>query len=149
MSEMDIGKASEAERVATIEAGPLMRFAAEHIKKLDPELSVALTSARLAAEHDAWSPDVAKRFWDAFSKLCALIQPTTMDCLAASSRTMEVRRWIGFGRVKKMSLAERTSKRYLFSLGILIIIIVLLQLHVWMCTSLSKRIDEVTAADKT
>ncbi|WP_407114290.1 hypothetical protein [Bradyrhizobium sp. LMG 9283] len=147
VSGTDIGKASETERIALAEAIPLIRFAAEH-KKLAPELTSALTTARLAAERDTWSPEVATKFWDAFSRLCLLIQPTTMDSLAASNRTIAIRHWVGF-RTTRTSLAERTSKRYLFSLGVLILIIVLLQLHVWMCTSLSKRIDEIVTSNKS
>jgi hypothetical protein len=138
---------SETEKVALQEAGPLLRFAAEHVKNLDPEYSRVIAEAQAAAERNEWTPEIAQRFWSAFSKLCELIQPVTMDCLAASQRT-EPGGWVRFGHSGKRSVAERSSKRYLVALLVLLAIILPIQLYVWICTNLSKKIDDFIAADK-
>jgi hypothetical protein len=135
---------SESELLALGEAGPLLRFAAEHIKNLDPDLSLAITEARAANDNNQWIPQVAARFWNAFSKLCDLIQPVTLDCLAAAHRNISPCRIISFvSSGQKVSLSERTSSRYLFVLFALFLIIVPLQLYVWTCTNISKEIDEL------
>ena len=41
---------SDSERAMLIDAGPLLRFAAGHVMKLDPDLSLAIAEARAAAE---------------------------------------------------------------------------------------------------
>jgi uncharacterized membrane protein len=51
-------------------------------------------------------------------------------------------------RVSKTSLAERTSTRYIVSLSIVIVLLVLMQLYVWARTTLSKQIDELSASNK-
>ena len=68
-----MGEPSETERVALGEAGPLLRFAAERVKDLDPNLSLAIAKARAAADGNSWTPDISQYFWVAFSKLCDLI----------------------------------------------------------------------------
>ena len=133
-----MGEPSETERVALGEAGPLLRFAAKRVKDLDPNLSLAIAKARAAADGNSWTPDISQYFWAAFSKLCDLIQPVTMDCLSAGNRNIEpcmFNRWRGVG---KISLAERSSSRYLATLFVLILVILPQQLYVWTCTNLSK-----------
>ena len=144
-----MSKCSDAEATALKEAGPLLRFAAERKKDLDTDLSLAIAEAQAAAETDQWNPQVAQRFWSAFSKLNDLILPVTMDGIAAASRTIQPRKWIRFGRTKdKISLAERSSGRYLFVLfTLLLLFIVPIQLYVWSCTILSKKIDDLFAAN--
>ena len=126
----------------------MLRFAAEHVKDLDPDLSLAIAEARQAAASDQWTPQISQRFWGAFSRLCDLIQPVTMDCLAAANRTIAPRgwrRWIGRG---SRSIAERSSERYLIGLIVLLFLILPIQLYVWTCTNLSKKIDDLLVAEK-
>ncbi len=68
-----MSKVSEAEAKALGEAGPLLRFAAEHVRELQPDLSLAIAEARIADENDAWTPEISEKFWTAFAKLCNLI----------------------------------------------------------------------------
>ena len=133
---------TEAESVALDEAGPLIRFAAEQLKDLDPNLTLAIATALEAAKSNNWTPQVSQSFWAAFNKLCLFIQPTSMDCLAASHADIEVFSLRNFSRTK-VSLAERSSTRYLLALIILIAITIPLQLYVWVGTIASKRTDEI------
>jgi len=43
-----VPKCSAAEAIALGEAGPLLRFAAERVKSLDPDLSLAIAEATAA-----------------------------------------------------------------------------------------------------
>jgi hypothetical protein len=144
-----VAKCSEAEAVALGEAGPLLRFAAERVEDLDPDLSLAIAEALAANENDQWTPQVSQRFWAAFSKLCDLIQPVTMDCLAASHRNITSTRWFGRGAVKLISSGQRSSGRYFFVLFALLGVVLPAQLYVWTCTSLAKKIDDVVASIQT
>jgi hypothetical protein len=120
------------------------------VRDLQPDLSLAIANARIADENDAWTPEISERFWTAFAKLCDLIQPTTMDCLAAAHRDINPSRmWLTGRTPRKISLAERSSRRYLIALFFLIIPLVLVQLYVWTCNNLSKRIEDLATASKT
>ncbi len=144
-----MAKASAAEFAALDEAGPLIRFAAESVENLDPALPLAIATARAAHDADTWTPQVSQDFWAAFSKLCALIRPTTMDCIAAAHADYPRRRWVFFGpQDGNQSLAERSSLRYLPGLIILLVIVLGLQLYVWAMANASKRIDDTVAAAK-
>lgn len=140
-----MAKPSKGEAQALEEAGPLLRFAAEHVKDLDPDLSLALAEAREAAQNDAWNPQISQRFWTAFAKLCALVQPVTVDCLAAASQSTSVSGLLPWSNTDAVSIAERSSARYLRALLVLLAIIVPLQLYVWTSTNLSKKIDDYVA----
>lgn len=141
-------KISDGDLAALEEAGPLLRFAAERVKNLDPDLPLAIAEARAVAGSDGWSPQISQRFWSAFAKLCDLIQPVTMDCLAAAQPNIEPSRWLRYLVHDKKSIAERSSSRYLFVLSLLLLLILPIQLYVWTCTNLSKRIDDLVAGEK-
>lgn len=47
------------------------------------------------------------------------------------------------GGASPVTLAERSSSRYLVTLLSLLILMITIQLYVWMCTSLTKRVDEI------
>jgi hypothetical protein len=119
-----------AETAALDETGPLLRFAAERIPNLDPTLTLAIAQAQVDAHNSQWTPAASQNFWAAFNKLCLLIQPTTLDCLAASVKDID---WFSLTHFKRIriSLAERTSGRYLWALLIAILIALPLQLYVW------------------
>jgi len=140
---------SESERCALDEAGPLLRYAAEHVKDLDPDLPLAIAEARQAAAAAQWSPQISQRFWNAFAKLCDQVQPVTMDSLKAAERKLPVPRWLRFLDLGQKSIAERSSRRYLMLLFVLLALILPIQLYVWTCTNLSKKIDDLVAAQRT
>jgi hypothetical protein len=139
---------SQSDTRALEDVGPLLRFAAERVKNLDPDLSLAIAEARAAVNENQWTPQVAQRFWTAFGKLCDLIHPTTMASLAAVNANIDSR-WPLFWRVRKVSLAERTSRRYLSALVILLAVILPIQLYAWTCSNLSKNVTDIIAADKS
>jgi hypothetical protein len=134
---------SAKERQALIESDSLLRFAAEKVKNFDPSLSLAIAKSRAAAESDTWTPEASQEFWNAFAKLCDLIQPVTMDCLAATDQNVESPKWRFWQPKRKISLAERSSARYLALLFLLLAVTIPLQLYVWTCTNLSKEITDI------
>ena len=56
-----MGKFSDVDKAALEEAGPLLRFAAERVKDLDPDLSL-IAEAQEAANTEQWTPAVSQRF---------------------------------------------------------------------------------------
>jgi hypothetical protein len=144
-----MAKPSDGEARALDEAGSLLRFAAEHVKDLDPDLSLAIAEAREAAQNETWSPQTSQRFWTAFARMCSLVQPVTTDCLAASWPSAPASRWLPWRDAEKISIAERSSARFLRALLVLLAIILPLQLFVWTTTNLAKKIDDQMAATKT
>lgn len=144
-----MAKISDSELAALNETGPLLRFAAERVKDLDADLPLAISQARQAAASDQWSPEISQRFWNAFGRLCDLIQPVTMD-------TLETAHWMvrpspllkPFGAGKR-SVAERSSSRYLMLLFVLLSLILPIQLFVWTCTNLSNKIDDLVRDQKS
>jgi len=143
-----VAKCSESDLAALTESGPLLRFAAERVKDLNPDLALAIVEARAAADSDQWNPQISQRFWSAFARLCDLIQPVTMDCLAAAHRNIEPPRWRRFLGGETKSIAERSSSRYSLALLLLLVLILPIQLYVWTCSNLSKKIDDLFAAEK-
>jgi hypothetical protein len=135
--------------VALNESAPLLRFAAEKINNLDPLLSLSIANARFAADGNEWSPEISQEFWSAFAKLCDLIQPVTLDSLSAARPDMERRGWFPWRSPHKVSLAERSSGRYLGLLFALIAVIVPLQLYVWMCSNLGTQISAIYGTNQT
>lgn len=142
-------KASDAEIRALDEVDALLRFAAERVKDLDPDLSLAVAEARTALENNRWSPQLAQRFWTAFARLCELVQPVTTDCLAEGRRRVPVFKWAPWGRAEEITVAERSSARYLRIMIVLLFMILPLQLYVWAATNLSKTVDALFAETRT
>ena len=142
-------KPNESEARALEEAGLLLRYAAQNAKDLDPDLSLAIAEARNAAQNEAWSPQISQRFWTAFSRLCGLVQSVTVDSLAAAARGAPTSGWLPWRDAETISIAERSSARYLRALLVLLATIVPLQLYVWTSTNLSRKIDDYLAATKS
>ncbi len=134
---------STSEAAAIDNSGPLLLFAAQHVENLDPDLSLAVAEARVAQEQGAWTPQISQRFWTAYAKLCDLIKPTAIECLAVAQPNIAHRKWLGLGAVEKVSLAVRTSGLYSTVLIVLLIPLLLIQLYVWICTTQSKHIDDL------
>jgi hypothetical protein len=141
-----MSKYSKSEAAALDQAGPLLRFAAERVKDLDPDVSLAVAQAREAAANDKWTPEISQRFWSAYSKLCDMILPVSMDCLEATEPNIKNFGWLPFAGSKTISLAQRSSNRYVTMLAILLVIILPLQLYVWTCLNLFQTIDDFASA---
>jgi hypothetical protein len=65
------------------EAELMLAHAAETEKDLKPELAVIIANARDAYARGAWTNDLTKQFWAAYSKLSAAIKPVTGESLVA------------------------------------------------------------------
>jgi hypothetical protein len=91
------GQPSDAERLALLDSGPMLRCACKNIENLDKDLPLAIAEARQACANGTWSLAVSQRFWLAFNALCSLIKPVTLDCLSALHRNLPrryvIRRW--------------------------------------------------------
>jgi hypothetical protein len=135
---------SDADCAALHQAGPLLRFAAENINNLDPDLSLAIAQAVDAQQTSRWTPEISQRFWHAFSKLCDLIKPVTLESLSTKQPSIESLKWFRFkSRNFKISLADKTSSTHIRILAVLMIFVIPLQLYVWIGTNLSKQTDEL------
>jgi hypothetical protein len=135
---------SDADRTALDQAGPLLRFAAENVNNLDPDLSLAIAQAVDARQNSRWTPEISQRFWQAFSKLCDLIKPVTLESLSTKQPTIDsVKRFRFKSRNSPISLADKTSSTHIRILAVLMIFIIPLQLYVWIGTNLSKQTDEL------
>ena len=144
-----MAKISDSELAALNETGPLLRFAAERVKDLSADLPLAIAEARQAAANDQWSPDISQRFWNAFARLCDLIQPVTMDTIRAAQQKIQPSAWRKRFGAGPRSIAQRSSGRYLLLLFLLLALILPIQLYVWTCTNLSKKIDDLVANQKS
>jgi hypothetical protein len=135
---------SDADSAALDQAGPLLRFAAENVNNLDPDLSLAIAQAVDAQQNSRWTPEISQRFWQAFSKLCDLIKPVTLESLSTKQPTIDYAKWFRFKRRNsRISLADKTSSTHIRILAVLMIVIIPLQLYVWIGTNLSKQTDEL------
>jgi len=140
---------TDAERHALEQSGPLLRYASENIKDLDPDLSLAIAECAAAEKSQAWTPQTSQRFWKAFNELNELIQPATMDCLQATHKNILRRFHLFFWRSPvNESLGERSTRQYMALLITLLIIVVPLQLLIWVYTNLATEIER-NAVDLT
>jgi hypothetical protein len=134
----------------------LLKFAAENVKdakELPKELVSTLATAWKQREEEKWDPDISTKFWRAYTTLCTLIKPVSLDSLMTTQKQAHAKRWFLFGADIEVSVADRSARRYLFfMLGLLWI-----SLHLGFITStttnlsseMQKLIDEssVVAAD--
>jgi hypothetical protein len=97
---------SEAEALKS--AVVLIKYAAESPKSLPETIVVPIANAREAQETGQWSPDIAGKFWAAYSSLCDFLKPVTLETIAASATTYR-RRWIFFGPKWETTLPQRTA----------------------------------------
>ena len=137
-----MGVPSQSEHCALEEAGPLIRFAAERVKDLDPGLTLVIADSLEAAKNETWTPQVSQAFWAAFNRLCLLIQPTTMDCLATANRRVSSFSPVDLKKIT-VSHAELTSQRYLWTLFVTLLVALPLQLYAWAGTIESKKVEDL------
>lgn len=137
---------SDTELRALLEAELLLKHAAAHVKDLDPSVARAIGKARAAAQGNKWTPRTVEEFWSAYSRLCDLIAPVTVESLRASEPRTRKQRWWHFGRTPHpRSIAERLSTLYTAWMVFLVIFVSVLQLYVWVCSSISKEIDDLVS----
>lgn len=111
---------SENEALDT--AAVLIKYSAESPKDLPNTIVLPIVSAWKAREEKNWSPEISAAFWVAYSSLCNLLKPVTIDTIAASRSAIKANQWIFFGPLRTISLTQRTARRYLVLLLILLVI---------------------------
>jgi hypothetical protein len=132
------------EEKALNDAGLLVRYAAESPKALPESIMMSIALAWKARDENAWSPDVSSKFWTAYSALCDLLKPVTLETIAASAPVKSLR-WGFFGDPVEMTLAERTARRYRILLSVLLMIAVMLGFVASAATKISDEIKEYIA----
>jgi len=147
---------TKAELDALEQGGTLVRFACENIPDLDRDLLLAIAEAEDAKCRRQWSPEISQKFWGAFNVLCEKIKPVTIDCLMALHKNIPRRPVIRFFAISTMeSLGERSSRKYMAMLFVMLALMVPLQLLVWAYSSLSSELGQkanalnITLADLT
>lgn len=99
------------EEKALNDASLLIKYAAESPKTLPENIIMPMANAWKAREENTWSPDVSTKFWTAYSSLCDLLKPVTLETISASA-PFKSRRWIFFGEHVEVTLAQRTANLY-------------------------------------
>lgn len=114
-----------AENQALDNAAQLIKYAAESPKPLPDAIVLSIASAWKARDEKNWDPAISAKFWTAYSALCELLKPVTLDTIAANTPTIKTREWILFGPPRAISLTHRTTRRYLFLMFVLLVISIL------------------------
>jgi hypothetical protein len=114
---------SEFEALDT--AALLIKYSAESPKTLPETIVLPIANAWQARDNKTWSPDTSTKFWTAYSALCDLLKPVTRDTINACTPNIKKREWILFGPFRTISLAQRTTRRYLVLLFALLVTSVL------------------------
>jgi hypothetical protein len=98
-------------------AGRLMRFAAENRAQKDmPEAIVGpITEAWKQRDAKTWDATIATKFWVAYSGLCDVIKPATLDSIAINAGIKRPR-WIFFGPLIESSMSKSMARWCLYLL---------------------------------
>jgi hypothetical protein len=138
---------TKAEVDALEQSGPLVRFACENIPRIDRDLLLSIAVAVDAQCKKQWSPAISQKFWGAFNMLCEKIKPVTIDCLTTRHKNIPRRRLIRFWAAPLLeSLGERSSRKYMAMLFVMLALMVPLHLFVWTCTNLQGELNQKSLA---
>jgi outer membrane murein-binding lipoprotein Lpp len=134
----------DAERDALRNSAALVKFAAESPKIAPDDVIAPLVAAWEAAEHEQWSPAIAVQFWTAYSKLCDLVKPVTMDTVSmAETPTAPGNGWWDWWSAGR-SRAQIHARQYLILLLFLVICSVGFGFVAGTSGKLSEDIDKLT-----
>src|SRR5215467_14515752 len=137
-------KLRDEEERALNDAALLLKYAAESPKTLPDSIVTPIANAWKAREENAWSPEVSTKFWIAYSALCDLLKPVTLDTISAKT-PFKSRRWVFFGEFKEVTLPRRTAHRYRVLLIVLLLTAVVFGFIVTTTKQLSDEIKDLTA----
>jgi hypothetical protein len=140
-------KLQASEEKALGDAGLLIKYAAESPKTLPENIMMPIAMAWQAQEGNAWSPDVSSKFWTAYSALCDLLKPVTLETISAA-QPVKFRRWI-LGDYVEMNLAQRTARRYRIWLSVLLAFAVIFGFVASASTKLSDDIKDFITRGNT
>jgi|SRR5215831_6903470 len=77
-------KLQAEEEKALSHAAELLRYAAESPKTVPDTLVLPISDAWKAQQDGTWTPELATKFWMAYSSLCNLLKPVTVDTIATT-----------------------------------------------------------------
>jgi hypothetical protein len=137
-------KLQPSEEKALRDASVLIKYAAESPKALPESIMMPIAHAWRAQEENAWNPDVSSKFWTAYSALCDLLKPVTLETITASGHVKSLR-WGFFGNPVETTLAEKTARRYRVLLSVLLIIAVMLGFVASAATKIADEIKDYVA----
>jgi hypothetical protein len=140
-------KLQASEEAALDAASLLIKYAAESPKTLPENIMMPIALAWKAREDSAWSPDVSSKFWTAYSALCDLLKPVTLETISASEPT-KCRRWI-FGGYVELTRAQRTANHYRTWLVVLLAFAIVCGFIASAATKMSDEIKDFTVRGNT
>ena len=138
---------SENEALDT--AAVLIKYSAESPKDLPNAIVLQIVTAWKAREEKNWSPEISSAFWVAYSALCDLLKPVTIDTIEASRSKIQAHKFIFFGPLRTISLTQRTARRYLILLLVLLVISTVSGFIVSVSNSLSTEIKALVGDGDT
>ncbi len=144
-------KLQDAEDDALNQCARLLKFAAEHRKQsqLKDEIVAPITQSWDLRETGKWDPAASKNFWMAYSALCDLVQPTTLDTIDTNTPIAGQRQWIFFGPRLQTSLSRRFARLCMGGLLVLLALTVILGYIASTAEALSTEMRNLrTEADK-
>jgi len=141
-------KLRDEEERALNDAAVLLKYAAESPKTLPDSIVAPIANAWKAREENAWSPEVSTKFWIAYSALCDLLKPVTLDTIAAKA-PIKSKRWVFFGDLKEVTLPHRTAHRYRVLLIVLLLTAVVFGFIVTTTKQMSDEIKDLTTRGNT
>ncbi len=110
------------------DADTLIKYAAENKPTLTAAIALTLAQSQAASHSDRWEPQAISEFWTAFSALCNLVAPVTIDSIHANVRTIPRASWRirYFGAKPLVSVSERMAHRYMATLVALLFVSLIL-----------------------
>src|ERR1700674_2408761 len=121
------------------DAGLLIRYAAESPKTIPENIITPIANAWEVRERNAWTPETSTKFWMAYSSLCDLLKPVTLDTISAKT-PIKSKRWVVFGELREMALPQRTAGLYRVLLSFLLLTAVLFG---FIATATTKMSDDI------
>jgi hypothetical protein len=126
------------------DASLLIKYTAESPKTLPENIIIPIATAWKAQEENTWSPEISSKFWIAYSTLCDLLKPVTLETISASAPG-KFRRWFFFGDYVEQMPAKRTASIYRILLIVLLAFAVMFGFVASTTTKLSSDIDKFIA----
>ena len=142
-------KLQASEEKALDDASLLIKYAAESPKTLPEKITTPIADAWKAREDNAWTPDVSSKFWIAYSTLCDLLRPVTIETISASKPTVKYRPWIFFGDLVAVTQAQWTARLYRILLFILLALAIVLGFIASTSTKMSDDIKDLITRGNT
>jgi len=135
-----------AEEEALKTAGSLLLFAAQSPRDVSDAIVAPIQAAWAARAAGQWDPGIATNFWVAYSKLCDLLKPITVDSISTNAPTTRIP-WWSYSKTPSTTIASRrTAVGYFWVLLCLLLVAIAAGYVTTTSRSLS---DEIRALTKT